>query len=182
MATVRLTEQFRQRLSHQLDDALRDEQHGLTELRTRLTTRLTHLDTKEDNLLELVGDPAWPRAKLQKKLASLAAERSEIHAQLADTSSTLDTGRRFFEHAFELLADPQGFYRRGNAGVKKAIVKIIFRKLRLDAHQVGGHELAPGIKELVEVGSATAGGRGHGTYQPDQPTKKGLPPDGGSPS
>ncbi|MGH8542074.1 MAG: recombinase family protein [Gammaproteobacteria bacterium] len=100
LATVRLTEPFRQWLQHQLDDALRDEQRGLTELRKRLTTRLTQLDTKEDNLLDLVGDPAWPRAKLQKKLAGIAAERAEIQSQLADATTTLDTGRQFFEHAF----------------------------------------------------------------------------------
>lgn len=96
-----------------------------------------------------------PRAAQGLLRRGIATERSEIQAQLADTTSTLETGRQFFEHAFELLADPQCFYRRGKRWREEAIVKIIVSKLYLDAHQVGGHELVPGIKELIEAGSLT---------------------------
>lgn len=105
----------------------------------------------------------------------ILTQRSQIQNQLADTTSTLATGRQFFEHAFELLADPQGFYRSGNAGVKKALLKVIFRKLYLDAHQVGGHDLVPGIKELIETGSLTAEAYSQETNHPEEHQWGSLP-------
>lgn len=84
-AVARLSEAFRQRIERQLADLLRDEHNGLTQLRKRLRGRLAELEAREDSFLELVGNPAWPTDKIQKKLATIAAERSEVESQLADT-------------------------------------------------------------------------------------------------
>lgn len=141
------------------------EHSGLNDLKKRLAARLSELDTKEDGYLDLVNDPDWPKAKIQKKLAGIEQERAEIQAQVADTTSKLDTGRQFFTLALELLSDPQGFYQRGNHAVKKAIVKIIFGRISLDAFDrdgqeqaatVASHELIDGIDALVEVGTPTS--------------------------
>jgi site-specific DNA recombinase len=114
------------------------------------------------------GDKRWPKVKIQKKLATIEAERAEIAAQLTDTTSKLDTGRQFFMLALELLSDPQGFYRSGNAAVKKAMTKLAFGKIKLNAHHpqgqelaafVASHELTEGIDALVEVGSITGSTR-----------------------
>ena len=163
-ATIRLSAEFIATMRRQLDDAMLLEQSGLADLKKRLTARLGQLDTKEDGFLDLIGDPDWPKAKIQKKLAVIAAERSQIEAQLADTTNQLDTGRQFFSLALELLTDPQGFYQRGNAAVKKAMTKIVFGKIGLDAQApegqeqaayVASHELTDGIAALVDVGSLT---------------------------
>ena len=116
--------------------------------------RLDELDTKEDGLLDLLGDAEWPREKLKKKLADIQRDRGEIQAQLADTAGKLEAGRGFFGAALALLADPQGFYRRGSDGVKRAITKVIFSKLHVDAEDIAGHDLRDGIRGLVEAGAA----------------------------
>jgi site-specific DNA recombinase len=165
LATVRLSGDFRAHLVGQLNSAMLYEQSGLNDLKKRLSARLSELDVKEDGFLDLVDDPDWPREKIKKKLAGIETERAEIAAQLADTTSKLDTGRQFFILALELLSDPQGFYQRGNAAVKKVLVKIIFGKLKLDAFDpegqeqevtVGSHELTEGFDALVETGSLSS--------------------------
>ncbi|WP_414636471.1 recombinase family protein [Actinophytocola sp.] len=153
-ATVRLSEDFRAKVRAQLDDTLLSELGNIQALKKRLKARLGELDAKEEQYLDLVGEPGWPKAKIQKKLAGLAAERAEIEGQLADTTTKLDTGRQFFLTALELLKDPQAFFMKGGAGIKKALTKVIFAKLYLDARElvtVSEHELTPGISGLVEA-------------------------------
>ncbi|NUT48656.1 MAG: hypothetical protein HOV94_15315 [Saccharothrix sp.] len=120
-----------------------------------MNARLDELDTQEDRLLDLLGDPDWPRAKIKSELAAIERERTEIQGQLTDTSSKLDQGREFFTAALALLADLQGFYRRGSDAVKRAMTKVIFNKLHIDAENVAGHDLTDGIKGLVEAGATT---------------------------
>lgn len=80
---------------------------------------------------------------------------------VADTSSRLETGRQFFAAALDLLTDPQGFYQRGNGAVKRAMTKVIFSKLQVDAEQIAGHELTEGFRGLVEAGTLGRAARRH---------------------
>ncbi|MGH3799922.1 MAG: hypothetical protein ACRDTD_07300 [Pseudonocardiaceae bacterium] len=153
-ATVRLTDAFQADVRRQLDDTVLGELGSIDALKKRLTTRLNELDTKEEQYLDLIGEPGWPKAKLQKKLHAIASERAEIEGQLADTASKLDTGRQFFLTALELLRDPQAFYRRGSASIKHALTKVIFAKLYLDMQDialVSGHDLGEGLGDLIEA-------------------------------
>ena len=154
LGTVRLRDDFQAAVRRQLDDALLLEQGHLSSLKKRMNARLDELDTKEDGFLDLLNDPDWPRAKLKKKLADIERERAEIQAQLTDTASKLDEGQQFFSAALALLADPQAFFRRGSDAVKRAITKVIFNKLHLDAENVAGHDLTDGIKGLIEAGAS----------------------------
>src|SRR5918997_1524648 len=101
---------------------------------------------QDEQYLDLVGKPGWPKAKLQKKLASIELERAEIRSQLADVGSNLDTGGQFFLTALDLLRDPQAFYPRACGAMKHALTKAIFTKLYLDVQEVlwSGHDLAEG--------------------------------------
>ena len=131
-ATARLGEEFRAQVHRQLDDTVLTELDGITSLKRRLTARLTTLDTKEDSYLDLIGDPDWPQDKIKAKIAALRAERTQIDTQLAETTATLDTGRRYFLAALDLLTDPQAMYRHGSDDVKHALAKVIFTKLYID--------------------------------------------------
>ena len=157
-ATVRLSDQFRTDVRAQLDDTMLSELSSIDNLKKRLTARLTELDTKEERFLDLVGEPGWPKTKLKAKLDTIAAERAEIQGQLADTTTKLDAGRQFFTLALDLLADPQAFYRRGNAHVRHALTKVIFSRLYLDRQSqqhsttlVSSHDLADGLGDLIEA-------------------------------
>ena len=155
IGTVRLRDSFQATIRRQLDDALLAEQGTMSHLKRRLSGRLDELDTKEDGLLDLLDDPEWPREKIKKKLAGIERERAKIQAQLADTTSTLAEGQQFFALALNLLADPQGFYRRGSDAVKRAVTKVIFTKLHVDAEDIAGHDLTDGMKGLIEAGAST---------------------------
>ena len=157
LGTVRLRDSFQAAVRRQLDDALLLEQGHLSSLKKRMNARLDELETKEDGLLDLLDDPEWPRAKIKKKLADIERERAEIQAQLTDTASKLDEGQQFFSAALALLADPQAFSRRGGDAVKRAMTKVIFSKLHIDAEDVAGHDLADGIKGLVQAGTTGTG-------------------------
>ena len=153
-ATVRLSDRFRADVRRQLDDTVLSELGSIDSLKKRLTARLCQLDTKEEHYLDLVGEPGWPKTKIQKKLAAITSERAEIEGQLADTTTKLDAGKTFFLTALELLSDPQAFYRRGGSAVKHALTKVIFSKLYLDMRDttlVSHHDLTPGLGDLIEA-------------------------------
>jgi site-specific DNA recombinase len=76
-----------------------------------------------------MGEPGWPKVKIQKKLAVIVSERAEIEGQLTNATTKLDAGNTFFLTALELRRDPQAFYRWGSMGVKHALAKVIFSKL-----------------------------------------------------
>jgi hypothetical protein len=147
--TVRLTDDFRARVKHQLDQTLSDELGSLDTLKHQLTLRTAQLDAKETHYLDLVGEPCWPKEKIKTRLAAITTERAEITAQLASTTSKLSEGRRFFQTALDLLSDPQAFYRHGGTAVKRALTKVIFTKLYIDDGEVTGHDLTAGIHGLI---------------------------------
>ena len=155
-ASVRLSPEFQAEVRSQLDDLLKLELAGLSAVRDRLRHRLQQLDHREDQYLELLGDPDWPRAKIKAKLAAIERERADIETQLAETGSKLDTGRRFFLLALDLLADPQAFYRAAGDRLRRSMKQLIFRKLYVDEDGVDRMELAPGFRELVQAHRPTA--------------------------
>lgn len=150
-ATVRLTEDFRTTVRQLLDDTLLYELGSMDALRKRLKGRLAELDTTEDRYVELLDDPAWPRAKIKQKIATIEVERREINDQLTDTASKIDRGREFFTLALKLLSDPQKFYREGGSAVRRAMNKVIFDKLYVDGDEISGQDFTEGLHDLVEA-------------------------------
>jgi site-specific DNA recombinase len=149
--TVALGEEFCTRVRGELDEALLGKLGGLAALKKRLKARLEVLDAKEDQYLELVGTPGWPKEKLGLKLNAIRQERGEISEQLADTTTRLEVGREFFLAALALLRDPQAFYKAGGTSLKRAMNKIIFTKLYVDGEEISGHELGDAVRDLVEA-------------------------------
>jgi Recombinase zinc beta ribbon domain len=148
-AGIRLSQDFRDRVRAQLDDVLKHELAGLSAVKQRLRERLARLDRQEDQYLELIGDPGWPQAKLKQKLAAIEQSRTEIERQLRDATSSLDTGRRFFLLALDLLGDPQACYRQADDDLKRALTRLLFSKLYVDEDAVTGDQLTDGFRELV---------------------------------
>jgi len=148
-ATVRLSDEFCTRVRALVDDVVLSELGSLDLLRKRLTARLKELDTKEDQYLDLVGEAGWPKAKLQRKLDGIQAERDQIRGQVDDTGTRLEVGRQFFLAALALLRDPQAFYEQGGTSLRQAMNKLIFAKLYVDAEEISGHELAETVRDLV---------------------------------
>jgi site-specific DNA recombinase len=173
--TVRLSEEFRTRIRGELDDALLGELGSVSALKKRLTARLTELDGREDQYLDLVGSPGWPKEKLRRKLDTIQTERNEISEQLADATTRLATGRQFFLAALELLRNPRAFYEQGGTSLKRAMNKVIFTKLYVDGEEITGHELAEAVRDIAEAervayrwnGTLTVADDPHNTNNPD---------------
>ncbi|HEV2782561.1 MAG TPA: hypothetical protein VGX25_24470 [Actinophytocola sp.] len=153
-ATVTISEGYSSRIRAMIEDAALDELGNLSALKKRLTTRLRELDTKEDQYLDLVGEPGWPKAKLQRKLDGIQAERDQIQAQLDDTGSRLEVGREFLLTALALLRNPQEAYDRAGTSLKRAMNKLIFTRLYVDADDITGHELSQSVRDLVQAHAA----------------------------
>ena len=113
--------------------------------------RRQELDAKEDQYLELVGTPGWPKEKIRRKLDAIRAEQEQIQAQLGDATSRLEAGRTFFLAALDVLRDPKAFYEQGGTSLKRAMNKIIFTKLYVDGEEITGHALAEAVRGLIEA-------------------------------
>jgi DNA invertase Pin-like site-specific DNA recombinase/Mor family transcriptional regulator len=150
-ATVRLSEEFCERVRSVTEDLLLAELGSSQALKKHLQARFAELDAQETNYIRLVGKPGWPEAKIQKELQDIAEQKATIEEQLEDASATLETGRQFFDAAMRLLSDPQKFYLEAGTSLRKAMNKVIFGKLFVDNGHVTSHELTPGLHELVEA-------------------------------
>ena len=168
-ATVRLDDAFQTSLRRQFDELLKDELGSLSAVKKRLRAQLDRLEGQEDRYLDLIGDPDWPQAKLKQKLATIRREREQLETQLAGAGSKLDTGRRFFELALDLMRDPQAAYRTAGPALRHAMNKVIFGKLYVGADGVAAHTLAPGFQELMQL-------REDGPAYGRSSVPRGLPP------
>jgi|SRR5215470_11239621 len=176
--TVALSEEFRTRIRSELDDALLADLGSLTALKKRLNARREELDAKEDQYLELVGVPGWPKEKLRRKLDGIRAERDQIAGQLADASTRLEAGRAYFLAALELLRDPKTFYEQGGTSLKRAMNKIVFAKLYVDGEEISRHELAETVREVLEAECSIYRWNGESALDPHNASSSALKEDG----
>jgi site-specific DNA recombinase len=150
-ARVKLTDDFRQHVSGQVDETLRDEHATNTQLEQRLTKKLAELEAQEDRYLDLVGDPDWPQDKLTAKMTAVRTERTKVAKQLAEATNTLDIGRQVLSAALDLLADPQELYRQSSNAGRRLLTQTVFGKLFVDVKKITGHELNEPFGGLVTV-------------------------------
>jgi hypothetical protein len=152
---VRLSDDFRARVSSKVDETVSDEQAASVQLETRLTRRLAELDSDEDRYLDLIGDPDWPQDKIKAKLANVRRERSSLAGQLATLAGTLDIARQVFADALELLTTPYELYQQLPDAERRLMTLTVFDKLHVDTRRIVDHELHPPFAELVAVQERT---------------------------
>ena len=159
-AAVRLDTRFSAQIGEMVADTLRDEVQTDTLVRRELNRRAKELAAKEDALFDLVGDPAWPKDKLNARMAQVRREREGIDAQLADAQVTLEAGREVFSRGLDMLSQPDSVYDAlQDEAARGALVKAVFGKLYLDADDdrhvtVTDHELATPFDALSAAQAA----------------------------
>lgn len=67
-ATLRVPPALAATLRESLDSMLETKQQFNDDIRAQLTAERKRLETKQDHLLELVGDPDWPQERLNEKM------------------------------------------------------------------------------------------------------------------
>jgi site-specific DNA recombinase len=157
--TVTFSDAFRAQLRARLDEALAADTVGTQKLRARLEGQLTMLDNKENHYLDLVGEPGWPKDKLNAKMLELHDERAKIKSELAALEAELTVAHEIFTLALDLLRDPQKLYERLAPPQRRLLNQLIFTKLKIDEETVVDDELAEPFDMIVEAGRSLTGGQ-----------------------
>jgi site-specific DNA recombinase len=111
-ATVALPADLRARVSEAMDNAITEESVTTGGRRDQLKKQLAKLDVQEDQFIDLVGDPDWPKEKISARLRRIRDQRARLQRQLDQTERPdLDTGRATLRMLLDLLARPHELYR-----------------------------------------------------------------------
>ena len=93
------------------------------------------LDTMEDQYLDLIGDPNWPKDKLTAKMQEIRRQREAVDAQMADIETDLDLAKAqtTINDIIALLDQPRRLYAAANEHSKRFIIRSFFTALYIDA-------------------------------------------------
>ena len=131
-ARVRFSDNFRTHARATFDGSLASELAASDQIRRYLTKQLAELDTQETNYLRLVGNPAWPQAKLEAEMLKIRAEREDAAGRLTEVEESLDIGRDVFHRALGYLRDPQALYQVLSPAGRKLMNTLVFARLSVD--------------------------------------------------
>ena len=144
---IQLSEEFRGTVQARLDDALSSTTDSTRRLHAQYERQLKELNQREDGLLDLVGDPDWPKDKLTAKMRAVREERAQIEARLAERDLPLNEGYEVMTTVLRLLEDPQSLYRRSGNRARKVLNKAVFTRLYLDKVHAGPVVTADDLNE-----------------------------------
>lgn len=131
-ATVPIPPELRAKIRQRVDDAATVSSTISGQLRRDVTQQLAVLDKKEDNYLDLVGDPDWPQQKLRERLKAVRQQQAVLRRQLEAPETDFDSGRALMLSTIELLGQPQELYRQADDTGRKLLNKAIFDRLHID--------------------------------------------------
>jgi site-specific DNA recombinase len=118
-------------------------------MRAHLTKRLTELESKENNLLDLAADGGLVAAKVRDRLMTIAEERERVKSELAEQGPRLEAGAALIEAALDLLDDPQELYRQTSDPVRRQLNEVFFDRLYLDTDVVVDDRLAEPFNDFL---------------------------------
>jgi site-specific DNA recombinase len=148
-ASLRLPDGLAERVREVLAATLADEEHSVRLVHEHLTKRLTELDVKEDNLLDLVEASGAVAAKVRDRLMAIVEERARVKEELAAQGKLLEAGAAVIEAALDLLDDPQELYRQTTDPVRRQLNEVFFDRLYLDAGDVVDDRLAEPFNDFL---------------------------------
>jgi site-specific DNA recombinase len=148
-ASLRLPDGFASRVRQVLSATLADEERSVRLVHEQLTKRLTELDVKEDNLLDLVEAGDSVPAKVRTRLAAIAEERERVKSELAKRGQSLEAGAAVIRAALDLLEDPQELYRQTSDPVRWQLNHVFFDKLYLDTDEVTDDRLSEPFHDFL---------------------------------
>jgi site-specific DNA recombinase len=140
--SLRLPNGFADRVREVLTDTLADEERSIRQVHEHLTKRLTELEAKEENLLDLLEDGGAIAAKVRTRLMAIGEERERVKIELAGQGPLLEVGAALIRAALDLLDDPQELYRQTSDPVRRQLNQVFFDRLYLDTDEVTDDRLA----------------------------------------
>jgi site-specific DNA recombinase len=148
-ASLTLPDGFAARVREVLAATLADEERSTQLVHDHLTKRLTELNAKEDNLLDLVEAGSAVAAKVRDRLMAIVEERARVKSELAAQGPLLEVGAAVIEAALDLLDDPQELYRQTSDPVRRQLNEVFFDRLYLDADEVIDDRLAEPFNDFL---------------------------------
>ncbi len=130
--TVTIPSDLRDRIHRGVDTALSTTATVNGELIGGMKQQIERLNAQEDQYLDLVGDPDWPREKIAERLRRIRDARTRLEHKIAQTERPdLESGRDAIRTVLELLQRPRQLYRLADDRGRKVLNKAIFiRSLR----------------------------------------------------
>jgi len=132
--TVRLPADLHERIHRGVDAALSATATTSAELIDGIRQQITRLDAQEDQYLDLVGDPDWPRDKIAEHLRKIRDERARLEHKISQGERPdLDAGANALRAVLELLERPDQLYRLASDRARRVLNQAIFTRLYVDA-------------------------------------------------
>ena len=154
-ASVRLPREVLDRIGTVLATTLAEEERSQHLLHAQLTTRLRELDTKEENLLDLLEGGDTAAAKVRSRLRAIEEERVRLREQLADMQPQLQAGADLLRAALALLDDPQTLYQGASVAVRRQLNQVFFQRLWIDTDGVTDDEPREPFDGLLHLRTAS---------------------------
>jgi site-specific DNA recombinase len=150
-ATVPIPDELRHRIRERIDQAATASKSTADKFMQTAKAQLEELDKKEDQYLDLLGDPDWPQDKLRTRIRQVRAQQAKVRATLAAPAVDLDRGRNILLATLDLLSQPQELYRLADQGGRKLLNKAIFNRLLLDEDDDGSHVSGDELNEPFQT-------------------------------
>lgn len=102
---------MRARIHKDVDTAINATATTNAELIDGIKQQITKLDTQEDQYLDLIGDPDWPKDKIAERLRKIREERARLEQKIAQADRPdLESGANALRTVLELLERPDKLY------------------------------------------------------------------------
>jgi hypothetical protein len=135
-ATLRVSPDYSSRTRSLLRSTVIDELDSTDLMRQQLERSLRALDSKEENLLDLVAEGGTTGLKVRARIAEITQERDRVQEELSELGPRLASGADLIDAALDLLDDPQALYRQTTNPVRRRLNQVFFDKLYIDAPDV----------------------------------------------
>lgn len=160
--TVKLNPDFVEWVHGQIDGALKDQAGSQRQLREQIQGQIARLQTRADNLIDLVADGGLAGSKAREKITEIERERAGLEARLGTIEDDLSIGADFIEGWLELLRDPYELYRTASNDMRRELNQAIFKRIFVLDQDRAESELQEPVRLLLEAQAEWAASFGVG--------------------
>lgn len=160
--TVQLRPEFIEWVHGQIDNALQDQAGSRRQLRDQIQGQIARLQTRVDNLIDLVADGGLAGSKAREKITEIERERAGLEARLGTVEDDLSIGAEFLKGWLELLRDPYELYRTASNDMRRELNQAIFTRIFVIDQDRAESELQEHVRLLLEAQAEWAASFGLG--------------------
>ncbi len=160
--TVQLRPEFIEWVHGQIDNALQDQAGSRRQLRDQIQGQIARLQTRVDNLIDLVADGGLAGSKAREKITEIERERAGLEARLGTIEDDLSIGAEFLKGWLELLRDPYELYRTASNDMRRELNQAIFTRIFVIDQDRAESELQEHVRLLLEAQAEWAASFGLG--------------------